>query len=127
VLSGLCGKKGFVMNRIQLFAFVIASCMAVVFGLHFAMGSVVADSGATTINIELESRINPNNASAAGLMMLPGVGPARAQAIISYREQFRQNGSGDLAFQNCNDLDSVKGIGPVTVSNMCEHLKFDVE
>jgi competence protein ComEA len=110
------------MNRIQLFAFVIASCMAVVFGLCFTIGSVNADSG--TAGIELESRINPNNAPAAGLMMLPGVGPARAQAIISYREQFRQGGLGDLAFQNCNDLDNVKGIGPVTVSNMCEHLKF---
>ena len=112
------------MSRIQLFAFVIASCLAVVFGLCFAMSSVIADSRATTINIELESRINPNNAPAAGLMLLPGVGPARAQAIITYREQFRQNSPGDLAFRNCNDLDNVKGIGPVTISNMCEHLKF---
>ena len=110
------------MNRIQLFAFVVASCMAVVFGLYFTIGSVFAGSG--TPKIELESRVNPNDAPAAGLMMLPGVGLARAQAIISYREQFRQNGSGDLAFQNCNDLDKVKGIGPVTISNMCEHLKF---
>ncbi len=110
------------MNRIQLFAFVVASCLAVVFGLYFTVSSVNAKSG--TARIELESRINPNNAPAAGLMMLPGIGISRAQAIISYREQFRQSGSGDLAFQNCNDLDNVKGIGPVTVSNMCEHLKF---
>jgi competence ComEA-like helix-hairpin-helix protein len=110
------------MNRIQLLAFVIASCLAVVFGLCFTTGSVNAKS--ETAKIELESRINPNDAPAAGLMMLPGVGVARAQAIISYREQFRQNGSGDLAFRNCNDLDNVKGIGPATVSNMCEHLKF---
>jgi competence protein ComEA len=110
------------MNRIQLFAFVIASCLAVVFGLCFARGSFVAENGAA--KIELESRVNPNDAPAAGLMMLPGVGPARAQAIISYREQFRQNGPGGLAFQDCTDLDNVKGIGPVTVSNMCEHLKF---
>jgi competence protein ComEA len=113
------------MNRIQLLAFVIASCLAVVFCLCFAMGSVVADSGAGII--ELESRINPNNAPAAGLMMLPGIGPARAQAILSYREQFRQNGRGELAFRSCGDLDNVKGIGPVTVSNICEHLKFEVE
>jgi competence protein ComEA len=107
------------MNRIQLLAFVIASCLAVVFSLCFAMGN---DSGAMAI--ELESRVNPNDAPAAGLMMLPGVGPARAQAIISYREQFRKDGRGDLAFHNCIDLDNVKGIGPVTVSNLCEHLKF---
>jgi competence ComEA-like helix-hairpin-helix protein len=112
------------MNRIQLLAFVIASCMAVVFGLCFTINSVTADSRATTIDIKLESRVNPNDAPAAGLMMLPGVGLARAQAIISYREQFRRNGSGDLAFRDCNDLDNVKGIGPATASNMCEHLKF---
>ena len=107
------------MNRIQLFAFVIASCLAVVFCLCFTIGS---DSGA--VPVELESRINPNNASAAGLMLLPGVGPARAQAIISYREQFRQNHPGESAFRNCNDLDNVKGIGPATMSNMCKYLKF---
>jgi competence protein ComEA len=107
------------MNRIQLSAFVIASCLAVVFCLCFTMGS---DSGAAPV--ELESRINPNNAPAAGLMLLPGVGPARAQAIISYREQFRQNHPGESAFRNCNDLDNVKGIGPVTISNMCTYLKF---
>jgi competence protein ComEA len=107
------------MNRIQLLAFVIASFLAVAFCLCFATGS---DSG--TAKIVLESRINPNVAPAAGLMILPGVGPAKAQAIISYREQFRRDGRRDLAFQNCIDLDNVKGIGPVTVSNMCEHLKF---
>jgi len=74
--------------------------------------------------IPAHSRINPNNASAAGLMLLPGIGPARAQAIISYREQFRQNYPGESAFRNCNDLDNVKGIGPVTISNMCKYLKF---
>jgi DNA uptake protein ComE-like DNA-binding protein len=115
------------MKRTQLLAFVVASCLAVILGLCFA-----ADSGSTaacgersrTAEIELESRINPNDAPMAGLMMLPGVGIARAQAIISYREQFRQNNSGELAFRNCLDLDNVKGIGPVTVSNLCEHLKF---
>jgi competence protein ComEA len=110
------------MHRIQLVAFVIASCMAVVLGFCFTF---ISDSGGAAI--ELESKLNPNDAPEAALMMLPGVGPARAQAIISYREQFRQNGSGDLPFQNCGDLDNVKGIGPATVSNMCEHLKFSRE
>jgi competence protein ComEA len=107
------------MNKIQLFAFVIASCLAVIVCLCFTIGS---DSGAAPI--ELESRVNPNNAPAAGLMMLPGVGAVRAQAIINYREQFRQNGSGDLAFRDCNDLDNVKGVGPATARGMCEYLKF---
>ncbi len=110
------------MNRIQLLAVVVASCLAVGFSLYFAK-----DIERPEVKIELESRINPNSAPAAGLMMLPGVGLARAQAIKSYREQFILDGRGDLAFQNCADLDNVKGIGPVTVSNICEHLKFDGE
>jgi len=110
------------MNRIQLLSFVVASFLAVVFILYFVTGS-----DGITAKIELESRINPNVAPAAGLMMLPGIGRARAQAIISYREQFKRDGRGDTAFQNCLDLDNVKGIGPVIVSNICEHLKFDRE
>jgi len=122
VLSGFCGKKGFVMNRIQLLAFVVAAGLAAAFCLCFTPVGVAADDKAGTI--ELERRINPNDAPPASLMRLPGVGMVRAQAIVTYREQFRQNGKGDLAFQDCNDLDDVKGIGPVTARQMCEWLKF---
>jgi competence ComEA-like helix-hairpin-helix protein len=107
------------MNKNQLLAFVIASCLAFGLSLFFAK-----DIESPSAKIELESRINPNIAPAAGLMMLPGIGPSRAQAIISYREQFGKDNRGDLAFRNCNDLDNVKGIGPVTVGNICQHLKF---
>jgi DNA uptake protein ComE-like DNA-binding protein len=47
-----------------------------------------------------------------------------AQAIVTYRQQFREQGNGDFAFRDCNDLDKVKGIGPLTARNMCEWLKF---
>jgi len=110
------------MKNIHLAAFFVASVVAVVLGLCFAFDNVNAKGGAAVF--ELESRINPNDAPAAGLMMLPGIGMARAQAIISYREQFRQNHPDELPFQNCRDLDKVKGIGPVTLGNICEHLKF---
>jgi len=110
------------MNRIHLLAFVVAAGLAVAFCLCFAPPGVAADDKAGTV--ELESRINPNDAPPASLTRLPGIGPSRAQAIVTYREQFRQNGKGDLAFQNCSDLDDVKGIGPVTARQMCEWLKF---
>ena len=110
------------MNRIQLFAFVVAAGMAVAFCFCFAPVGVAADSTAGTI--ELECKINPNDAPPASLMRLPGVGLVRAQAIVTYREQFRRDGMGDLAFRDCNDLDKVKGIGPVTARQMCEWLKF---
>ena len=110
------------MDKIQLLAFAAAIMLAFVFCL--CLGLSGGDENTANEKITLDSLINPNNASAASLARLPGVGLTRAQAIISYREQFRQNHTGDLAFNNCNDLDNVKGIGPVTVSNICEHLKF---
>ncbi len=111
------------MNKIQLFAFVVAAGMAVAFCLCFALVGVAADDKMGTV--ELERRINPNDAPQASLTRLPGVGMVRAQAIVTYREQFRQNGKGDLAFRDCNDLRNVKGIGPVTARQMCEWLKFE--
>jgi DNA uptake protein ComE-like DNA-binding protein len=110
------------MNRIQLLAFVVAVGIAVAFCLCFALVGVAADDKAGTI--ELERRINPNDASPASLMRLPGVGLVRANAIVEYRRQFQQNNQGVLAFQDCTDLDKVKGIGPATARDMCEWLKF---
>jgi DNA uptake protein ComE-like DNA-binding protein len=110
------------MNRIQMLAFVIAAGLAVVLCLCFTIASVPANGKAGTI--ELERRINPNDAPPASLTRLPGIGLARAQAIINYRERFQQNGQGDLAFLDCSDLDKVKGIGPATARDMCEWLRF---
>jgi DNA uptake protein ComE-like DNA-binding protein len=110
------------MNRIHLLAFVVAAGLAVAFCLCFAPLGVAADNKAGTI--ELERRINPNDAPPASLMRLPGIGLNRANAIVEYRRQFQQNNQGDSAFQDCSDLDKVKGIGPVTARQMCEWLKF---
>lgn len=56
-------------------------------------------------------KININTASAQELAGLPGVGPAIAQKIVSYRET---NGP----FQSVDDLDNVPGIGPSTVTKV---------
>jgi len=48
-------------------------------------------------------RIDLNSASAAELESLPGVGPAKAQAIIAHRES--------APFKNTEELIDVKGIG----------------
>ncbi len=113
------------MNRNQVIGFIIASGLAFFCGLGFAINTLSEKS--ITADIKLESKINPNVAAVSALMLLPSVGPARAHAIINYREQFQQNNPGRLAFNNCNDLDNVKGIGPVTIGNLCEHLKFEKE
>jgi competence protein ComEA len=64
-------------------------------------------TGSATNSVEYP--ININSADAALLDELPGVGPATAQAIVTYRDQ---NGP----FVNVNGLEDVPGIGPAKVA-----------
>lgn len=57
--------------------------------------------------------VNVNTAASAALESLPGIGPAKAAAIIADRDA---NGP----FASCNDLQRVRGIGPATVANIAE-------
>jgi competence protein ComEA len=57
------------------------------------------------------SRINVNLATAQELEQLPGIGPARAQAIIAYREQHGP-------FASVEELLKVDGIGPTTLERI---------
>ena len=111
-----CGDAG--RSRIQFFAFVIGAFVAVAFSCFFAARCLRSKEPGV---IELESRINPNNASTASLVRLPQIGPSRAAAIIAYRESI----SSRAAFRSCDDLRKVKGIGPKTVKNLREWLKFE--
>jgi competence ComEA-like helix-hairpin-helix protein len=119
------GKRIIAMFRIQMLAFVIASAMAVALCLCFTLPRAIAGAPAGTF--ELERKINPNVASPESLARLPGIGRTRAQAIVTYREKFYENSKGDLAFQDCADLQNVKGIGPGITDDMCQYLKFDGE
>jgi competence protein ComEA len=56
-------------------------------------------------------RININTALANELETLPGIGPARAQAIISYRNE-------EGYFKTVDELINVKGIGTKTLENI---------
>ncbi len=54
--------------------------------------------------------ININTATATELEMLPGVGPSRAEAIVSTRKQ--------RAFEKVEDIMRVKGIGRATFRDL---------
>jgi competence protein ComEA len=60
--------------------------------------------------------IDPNLADAAALEALPGVGPARAEAIVA--------GRADGAYRTLADLGRVRGIGPVTLRRAAPWLAF---
>jgi competence protein ComEA len=68
------------------------------------------DGGGTgDVRATVEYPININSADIALLDELPGVGPATAQAIVTYRDQHGP-------FASVNGLEDVPGIGPAKVA-----------
>ena len=61
-------------------------------------------------------KININKATEAELDTLPGIGPAKAQAILAFRTQ---NG----AFKTIEDIQKVKGIKAAGFSKLKAHIK----
>lgn len=109
-------------NRIQSFAFVISVCLAVCCSFGFVSN---LEKNLDRCEIELEGRINPNDAPIESLVRLPGLGPGRAGAIVAYRDNFNLKNDVKPAFHTCDDLQKVKGVGPKTVQNINELMKFD--
>lgn len=61
--------------------------------------------------------VNINTASAEELSEgLAGIGPAKAQAIVQYREEHGP-------FESASDLGNVKGVGPSTLEKNLPHLE----
>jgi len=109
-------------NRIQSCAFVIS-----VFGCALlCTGFAVSSFETRQLDIiELDERVNPNEAPVSSLVRLPGIGISRAEAIVAYRNNFNQADGNSRAFGHCDDLQKIKGIGPKTVQNICEWLTFE--
>lgn len=61
-------------------------------------------------SVEQDTRININEAPAEVLVRLPGIGPARAEAIITEREKRR--------FRRIEDIIRVPGIGRKTFGRL---------
>ena len=82
--------------------FILAVCLS--FASIFALPALAESTQAPMVSV------NVNSASADEISeVLQGVGPAKAQAIVEYRET---NG----AFSAVEDLAEVKGIGEATLA-----------
>ncbi|MFN4190251.1 MAG: ComEA family DNA-binding protein [Pseudothermotoga sp.] len=66
----------------------------------------------------IEFPIDINSASYEDLLQIPGIGPAKAKAIIQFREQ-----SGP--FRTIDDLVKVSGIGKVTAQRISSYVKLE--
>ena len=64
-----------------------------------------------------EQQVSLNRASLAELQTLPGIGPAKASAIIDYREEFG-------TFKSIEDLINVTGIGEKTLEKLRDYLEL---
>ena len=75
-------------NRIQSFALVISILIAFGLSCCFALSFIGFGSSIKADEVQLDSLINPNDASLASLARLPSIGIVRAEAIIAYRRNF---------------------------------------
>lgn len=64
--------------------------------------------------------VNVNTATQSELEAVKGLGPAKAKAIIAYRES---NGG----FKSLEDLDKVKGFGKATIEKLKDELTVGAE
>ncbi len=82
---------------------VVALC-AVLPCVGLSAPALAQDTPGPRASAPLEGVVNINQATAEQLRLLPGIGPARAQAIVDYR---RTSGG----FERIEDLLDVSGIG----------------
>lgn len=63
-----------------------------------------------------EEWVDLNTATVEQLVTLPGIGPSKAQAIITYRQEHGE-------FKDPSELKQVRGIGTATFAGLCDRLK----
>jgi competence protein ComEA len=94
------------MQRIRTVAVVGLLC-----GLLLTGGGAVAAGAAPA---DAAGRVNVNTATADELARLPGIGPAKAKAIVDHRA--------DEPFRRPDDLRKVKGIGDKLYEQVKDHI-----
>lgn len=89
----------------------------------FTIGCQFGDEGVCALGIQntvdfsaADDRIDINEATAAELQALPGIGASLANAIVNYR-----NDNGPFVLPE--DLMNVSGIGTTTFANLCDQIR----
>ncbi len=109
-------------DAVQGLSYLLACIICLALAILFSLG-VIVQTGNTPI-VQLQTRINPNDAPAASLVRLPQIGLTRAEKIIAYRQA---NADDEPVFTCTEDLQKVKGIGRVIAAGLSEYLRFDNE
>lgn len=79
-------------------------------------GVVIEQRAASGAAVPVEDApVDVNTATRVQLMTLPGIGEAKADAILAYREEHGP-------FESVDDLLGVKGIGPAVLEQLREHI-----
>ncbi len=86
-------------------------------GEDTSLEQVTTISSPTENNQENSGKVNLNAATESELTTLPGIGPAKAQAILEYREQ---NGR----FNSIEDLKKISGIGEKTFEKLVQYIEI---
>lgn len=111
------------LEAAQSLGFTVGSCfclvLLVVFSQRFAHGEAAGQGPVPS------GRVNPNTAPAVSLARLPGIGLARARAIVALRDHLQDRAGRRIAFRTADDMSQVKGIGPATIEGIRPWLQFD--
>lgn len=95
------------MKRLTAVALVLLA-MAIVLPTTF---TAIAADQSTANEQAVTTKININSADLKELQKVPGIGPATASKIVTYRDE---NGP----FSQIDQLTNIKGIGKVTLEKM---------
>ena len=94
---------------------VAAGAVAIVLSLLSLEVAAAAEPQTAAPETRLVGVVNVNTASADQLELLPGIGPARAAAILEHRKEHK-------GFKRVEDLTQVSGIGERALERIRSHV-----